>query len=55
MNVIDAQLIIKFKGVVALSTEKVSSPVNSYGASKQTSDEMFVAGNHYAGGVGARL
>ena len=55
MNVIDAAIDTKVKGVVALSTDKASSPVNLYGASKLASDKMFVAGNHYAGGTGTRF
>ena len=49
MNVIDAAIDQKVKGVVALSTDKASSPINLYGASKLASDKLFVAGNHYAG------
>ncbi|WP_201567963.1 polysaccharide biosynthesis protein, partial [Psychrobacter immobilis] len=37
------------KGVVALSTDKASSPINLYGATKLTSDKLFVAGNAYSG------
>ena len=37
------------KKVVALSTDKASSPVNIYGASKLTSDKLFIAANNYAG------
>jgi UDP-N-acetylglucosamine 4,6-dehydratase (inverting) len=35
--------------VVALSTDKASSPVNLYGATKLTSDKLFIAGNSYVG------
>ena len=49
MNVIDAAIDKGVKGVVALSTDKASSPVNLYGASKLASDKLFVAGNSYAG------
>jgi len=52
MNVIDACIDKKVKGVVALSTDKASSPINLYGATKLASDKLFVAGNHYAGGKG---
>ena len=34
--------------IVALSTDKASSPINLYGASKLCSDKLFVAGNSYA-------
>ena len=49
MNVIDAAIDKKVKSVVALSTDKASSPVNLYGASKLASDKLFVAGNAYSG------
>jgi UDP-N-acetylglucosamine 4,6-dehydratase (inverting) len=50
MNVIDACIDKGVKKVVALSTDKASSPVNLYGATKLTSDRLFVAGNSYSGG-----
>jgi UDP-N-acetylglucosamine 4,6-dehydratase len=50
MNVIDACLDRGVKKVVALSTDKASSPINLYGATKLTSDKLFVAGNSYSGG-----
>lgn len=49
MNLVDACIDKEVKGVVALSTDKASSPINLYGATKLTSDKLFVAGNHYAG------
>jgi UDP-N-acetylglucosamine 4,6-dehydratase len=49
MNVIDACIDKGIKRVVALSTDKASSPVNLYGATKLASDKLFVAGNSYAG------
>jgi len=49
MNVIDAAIDKGVKRVVALSTDKASSPINLYGASKLASDKLFVAGNSYAG------
>ena len=48
-NVIDACLKNNVKKVIALSTDKASSPVNIYGASKLTSDKLFIAANNYAG------
>ena len=48
-NVINASIDIGVRRVVALSTDKASSPINLYGASKLCSDKLFVAGNHYAG------
>ncbi len=49
MNLIDASIDQKVKKVVALSTDKASSPVNIYGASKLASDKLFVSGNSYTG------
>ena len=49
MNLIDACIDRGVKRVVALSTDKASSPANLYGATKLTSDKLFVAGNSYAG------
>lgn len=47
-NVIDAAIDQGVKKVVALSTDKASSPINLYGATKLCADRMFVSGNHYA-------
>lgn len=55
MNVIDACIDRGIKRVVALSTDKASSPVNLYGATKLASDKLFVAGNAYAGGHDTRF
>lgn len=55
MNVIDASIDRGVKRVVALSTDKASSPINLYGATKLASDKLFVAGNAYAGGHGTRF
>ena len=49
MNVIDACIDRKVKRVVALSTDKASSPANLYGATKLTSDRLFIASNSYSG------
>jgi len=49
MNLIDACIDKGIKGVVALSTDKASSPINLYGATKLASDKLFVAGNSYSG------
>lgn len=49
MNIIDAAIDCGVKKIVALSTDKASSPVNLYGASKLVSDKLFVAGNAYSG------
>lgn len=55
MNLIDACIDRGVKRVVALSTDKASSPVNLYGASKLASDKLFVASNSYAGEHGTRF
>lgn len=55
MNLIDACIDKKVKGVVALSTDKASSPINLYGATKLASDKLFVAGNSYSGDHGTRF
>ena len=52
VNVIDAAMDSGVKSVVALSTDKASSPVNLYGASKLCSDKLFVAANAFLGGSG---
>ena len=49
MNLIDACIDQGVKRVVALSTDKASSPTNLYGATKLTSDKLFIAGNSYVG------
>lgn len=48
-NVIEACLDSGVKGVVALSTDKACAPINLYGATKLTSDKLFVAANNYKG------
>lgn len=55
MNLIDACIDQKVKRVVALSTDKASSPANLYGATKLVSDKLFVAGNSYSGGHDTRF
>ena len=55
MNLIDACIDKGVKGVVALSTDKASSPINLYGATKLTSDKLFVAGNAYSGEHGTKF
>ena len=47
-NVIDASISAGVKRVVALSTDKASSPINLYGATKLTADKLFVAANNYS-------
>ena len=52
MNLVDAALDKNVKKVVALSTDKASSPINLYGATKLASDKLFVSANSYSGEKG---
>ena len=45
LNVAQAATLSGVKKVVALSTDKASSPINLYGASKLASDKVFIASN----------
>lgn len=47
-NVVEACIDSGVKKVVALSTDKASSPINLYGATKLTADKLFVAANNYS-------
>jgi len=49
MNLIDACIDQGVNKIVALSTDKASSPANLYGATKLTSDRLFISGNSYSG------
>ena len=48
-NVIDAAIAQGVKKVIALSTDKAAAPINLYGATKLTSDKLFIAANNYKG------
>lgn len=48
-NVIHAALQTKVSNIVALSTDKACAPINLYGATKLTSDKLFVAANNIKG------
>ncbi len=54
-NVIEASIDAGVKKVVALSTDKASSPINLYGATKLTADKLFITGNHYAAAYETRF
>jgi UDP-N-acetylglucosamine 4,6-dehydratase len=47
-NVIEAAIDSGVRRVVALSTDKASSPINLYGATKLVADRLFISANHYA-------
>lgn len=47
-NVVEAAIDAGVHKVVALSTDKASSPINLYGATKLVADKLFVSANHYA-------
>jgi len=48
-NIVETSLNSKVQNVIALSTDKASSPINLYGASKLCSDKLFIAGNAIKG------
>ena len=48
-NVINAAIGTSVKKVVALSTDKACAPINLYGATKLTSDKLFIAANNIKG------
>ena len=49
-NVIDASINNNVEKVVALSTDKAANPINLYGATKLSSDKLFIAANNLSGG-----
>jgi len=55
MNLIDVCIDQGVRRVIALSTDKASSPANLYGATKLTSDKLFIAGNSYSGNNDTRF
>ena len=55
VNVIDAAIACDVKDVVALSTDKACAPINLYGATKLTSDKLFIAANNIKGGRDLRF
>ena len=55
MNVVDACLDTGVKKCIALSTDKASSPVNLYGATKLAAEKLFLAANSYSGISGCRF
>ena len=55
VNVINAALDCGVKDVVALSTDKACAPINLYGATKLTSDKLFIAANNIKGSKDIRF
>ncbi len=54
-NVVEAALDSGVKKVIALSTDKASSPINLYGATKLVADKLFQSANNYAGNQDTRF
>lgn len=54
-NIIEAAIDQGVQRVVALSTDKAVNPINLYGATKLCSEKLFIAGNSYSSGEGARF
>jgi UDP-N-acetylglucosamine 4,6-dehydratase len=54
-NVVEAAIDAGVKKVIALSTDKASSPINLYGATKLCADRLFISANHYAAGHETRF
>ena len=50
-NVVKAALSANVLKVIALSTDKASDPINLYGATKLTSDKIFVSANNIVGDI----
>ena len=48
-NVIEASFQTGAQKVIALSTDKAAAPINLYGATKLTSDKLFITANNYRG------
>ena len=48
-NVIECALFNNVEKTIALSTDKASSPINLYGATKLCSDKLFISANNYKG------
>ena len=50
-NVVNAALSANVSRIIALSTDKASDPINLYGATKLTSDKIFVSANNIVGDI----
>tara|TARA_B100000787_G_scaffold163912_2_gene146051 strand:+ start:2079 stop:3065 length:987 start_codon:yes stop_codon:yes gene_type:complete len=54
-NIINASIERNIKKVIALSTDKASSPINLYGATKLASDKLFISANYHRGSTGEKF
>ncbi len=54
-NIIEASINSGVQKVIALSTDKASSPINLYGATKLTADKLFISANNYSFSYGTRF
>ncbi len=54
-NVIEAAINADVHRVIALSTDKASSPINLYGATKLTADKLFISANNYSRVTGSKF
>ncbi|MBO3747091.1 UDP-N-acetylglucosamine 4,6-dehydratase (inverting) [Streptosporangiaceae bacterium NEAU-GS5] len=54
-HVVEAAIDCGVRKVVALSTDKASSPINLYGATKLCADKLFISANHYAAAYKTRF
>ncbi len=54
-NIIDCALLNKVDKTIALSTDKASSPINLYGATKLCSDKLFISANNYKGNTNMKF
>ena len=54
-NVVEAAINQRVKKVIALSTDKASSPINLYGATKLTADKLFVSANFYGSSTNTKF
>ena len=48
-NILEAALFNNVKKIIALSTDKASSPINLYGATKLCSDKLFTSADNIKG------
>lgn len=54
-NVIECALFNNVEKTIAISTDKASSPINLYGATKLCSDKLFISANNYKGNTNTKF